>query len=179
MPNSGQNWQFFVPCDLEIQQITLNNNLLCYFNLCPSFHRHQLIETRITVWKRPNQVKIVNFLSHVTLNFDGWPWKTIGHLFYAISSFVNYFVAICDFKLELQSGKAQIGEKIVLTFVTLTFDLWPWSFAWTSLLPMVITPGNFMMIRWQKHCEKGVTDRQTDGLMDRQTEMFLELLGST
>ena len=23
------------------------------------------------------------FLSHVTLQFDGWPWKTIGHLFYA------------------------------------------------------------------------------------------------
>ena len=29
------------------------------------------------------------FLSCVTLKFDGWPWKTIGHLFYATSSFVN------------------------------------------------------------------------------------------
>ena len=32
--------------------------------------------------------------------------------------------------------------------MTLTFDLWP--FAWTSLLSMVITPENFMMIWW--HC---------------------------
>ena len=54
----------------------------------------------------------------------------------------------------------------VLTYVTvtLTFDLWPWPFAWTSLLTMVITPENFMMIRWWEHGEKGVTDRRTDGL---------------
>ena len=58
----------------------------------------------------------------------------------------------------------------VLTSVTLTFDLWPWPFAWTSLLTMVITPENFMMIRWWEHGEKGVTDRQTDRRTDRQTE---------
>ena len=58
----------------------------------------------------------------------------------------------------------------VLTSVTLTFDLWPWPFAWTSLLSLVITPENFMMIRWWKHSQKGVTDRQTDGQTDRQTE---------
>ena len=58
----------------------------------------------------------------------------------------------------------------VLTSVTLTFDLWPWPFAWTSLLTMVITPENFMMIRWWEHGEKGVTDRQTDGQTDRQTD---------
>ena len=50
----------------------------------------------------------------------------------------------------------------VLTSVTLTFDLWPWPFAWTSLLSLVITPENFMMIRWWEHGEKGVTDGQTD-----------------
>ena len=54
----------------------------------------------------------------------------------------------------------------VLTSVALTFDLWPWPFAWTSLLSLVITPENFMMIRWWEHSEKGVTDRQTD----RQTD---------
>ena len=58
----------------------------------------------------------------------------------------------------------------VLTSVTLTFDLWPWPFAWTSLLTMVITPENFMMIRWWEHGEKGVTDRQTDGRTDRRTD---------
>ena len=58
----------------------------------------------------------------------------------------------------------------VLTSVTLNFDLWPWPFAWTSLLTMVITPENFMMIRWWEHGEKGVTDRQTDGQTDRRTD---------
>ena len=31
-------------------------------------------------------------LSRVTLKFDGWPWKTRGHLFYATSSFVQPLV---------------------------------------------------------------------------------------
>ena len=129
---------------------------------------------------------------------------------------MHHFVAIGEFKLELQSGNAQFGSKSiflepcdleiwwmtlknnrapllstiklyasfyhhmwiqtgarvrkrlswVMTSVTLTFDLWPWPFAWTSLLSLVITPENFVAIWWQEHSEKGVTDRQTD----RQTE---------
>ena len=58
----------------------------------------------------------------------------------------------------------------VVTSVTLTFDLWPWPFAWTLLLSLVITPENFMMIWWWEHSQKGVTDRQTDGQTDGQTE---------
>ena len=58
----------------------------------------------------------------------------------------------------------------VLTSVTLTFDLWPWPFAWTSLLSLVITPENFMIIWWWEHGEKGVTDRRTDGRTDGQTD---------
>ena len=56
----------------------------------------------------------------------------------------------------------------VLTFVTLTFDLWP--FAWTSLLSLVITPENFMMIQWWEHSERGVTDRWMDWQPDGGTE---------
>ena len=148
----------------------------------------------------------------MTLKFEGWPWKTIGHLFYATSSFVHYFLAIGVFKLELQSRNAQFGSNStiflalwpwnwrmtlknnrapllsniklyasfhqhmwiqtwvtvekrlswVVTSVILTFDLWPWTFAWTLLWSLVITPENFMMIRWWKHSQKGVTNRQTD-----------------
>ena len=58
----------------------------------------------------------------------------------------------------------------VSTSVTLTFDLWPWPFAWTSLLSLVIIPENFMMIWWCEHGEKGVTDRRTDGRTDRRTD---------
>ena len=44
------------------------------------------------------------------MKFDGWPSKTLGHLFYATSSFVQHFIAIGEFKLELQSGNAQSGS---------------------------------------------------------------------
>ena len=51
-----------------------------------------------------NWIQIVNFSARVTVKFDWWPCKTIGHLFYATSSFVHHFVAIGEYKLELQSG---------------------------------------------------------------------------
>ena len=61
------------------------------------------------VLKRPIWVKIGDVLYRVTLKFDGWPWKTIGHLSFAVSSFVQHFIAIGEFKL-LQSGNAQFGS---------------------------------------------------------------------
>ena len=63
------------------------------------------------------------FFSHVTLKFDwwprkiighlfnGWPWKTIGILFYVTLSFVHHFKAFGEFKLKLQSRNAQFGPK--------------------------------------------------------------------
>ena len=74
--------------------------------LFASFRSHWRIQTGVTVRKRLIWVKIDDFFSRVTLQFDGWPWKTIGHLFYATSSFVHHFLAIGEFKLELQSGNA-------------------------------------------------------------------------
>ena len=49
--------------------------------------------------------------------------KTIEHIFYSTSRFVHHFVAICEFKLKLRSGNAQIGAKFVMTSVTFTSDL--------------------------------------------------------
>ena len=83
-PNWGQNWRFLVPRDLEIWRMTLKNNrapLLCYFNHCASFHNHRWIQTPLTVRKRPIWVEIGDFWSRVTLKFDVWHWKAIGHLF--------------------------------------------------------------------------------------------------
>ena len=55
-------------------------------------------------------------------------FKTIGHLSYNISSFVHHFVAICEFKMELQSGNAAIWVKIddIVSRVTLKYGRWPW-----------------------------------------------------
>ena len=55
----------------------------------------------------------------------------------------------------------------VMTFVTLTFDLWPWPFAWTLRRSLVITPESFMMID-DGNIVKKVW--RTDGQTDRRTE---------
>ena len=91
-----------------------------YFKLCASFHSHQWNQTGVTVRKHPIQVKINDFASCVTLKFDRWPRKTIGHLFYATSSFVHDFVAISEFEMELQSRNTQFGSKS-----TIFCAMWP------------------------------------------------------
>ena len=84
---------------------------------------------RPIVRKRPIWVKIGDVFSRVTLKFDGWPCKIIGHLSFAVSSFVQHFIAIGEFKLGLQSGNAQSGSNstIFLSRVTLKFDRWHWT----------------------------------------------------
>ena len=107
------NHRFFSLCDLEIWCMTSKNirtPLLYYIKLCVSFQIHRWIQTEVTLRKRSIRVEIGDFLSLVTLKFDGWPWNMIGHLFYATSSFVYHFVTIGEFKLELQSGNAQFGS---------------------------------------------------------------------
>ena len=87
----------------------------------------------------------------------------------------NSSTLLCYFKLCASFYShmwIQIGVTVrkrlnwVFISVALTFDLRPWPLACTSLLSMVITPENVMILRWHEHCEKGVTDIQTD----RQTE---------
>ena len=115
--------QFFSPCDLEVWWMTSKNNrppLPYYVKFCASFQIHRLIQTGFAVWKRSIRVKIADFASRVTLKFDGRHWKTIGHLCYAASSFVHHFIAIIEFKLELQSGNAKFGSKLAIFC-----PLWP------------------------------------------------------
>ena len=119
------NHRFFSPCDLDIWWMTSKNNrapLLYYIKHCASFQIHRWIQTEVTVRKRSTGVKIGGFLSSVTLKFDGWPWKTTGHLFYTTSSFVHHFKAMDEFKLELQSGNAQFGSKSAIFC-----PMWPWT----------------------------------------------------
>ena len=99
-------------------------------------HRHTHIHTRrqrqypkasdnktgVIVRQLSIRVKISKILSRVTLKFDGWPWKTIGHIYYVASSFVHHFITISEFKLKLQSGNARFGSKSA-NFC----PVWPWN----------------------------------------------------
>ena len=62
-------------------------------------------------WETLNSGQNWLFLFLVTLWFDRWPWKTIGHLVHATSGSVHYCVAIGEFNLESQSRNAQFGSK--------------------------------------------------------------------
>ena len=95
----GLNHWLISPRDLEIWWMTLKNNkapLLYYIKLCASFPIHWWIQTGVAVRKCSIRVKIGNFLSCVTLKFDGWLWKIVGRLFYTTLSFVQHFKAIAD-----------------------------------------------------------------------------------
>ena len=83
-PNNLTQIVDFSPVWPWIWWMTPKNNkarLLYYIQLCVSFHIHQWIQTGVTVRKRPIWVKFDDFYIRVTLQFDIWPWKTIGHLF--------------------------------------------------------------------------------------------------
>ena len=144
-PNLGQIRRFLEQCDLEIWRMTLKNNrapLLCYFKLCASFHSHWWIQTGVTVRKRPIWVKFDDFFSRVTLKFDGWPWKTIGLP-------PKQHQAVCIISSQyVNSNWSYDPETAKWGHDLCDLDLWPWPFAWTSLLLLVITPENFMMIWW-------------------------------
>ena len=110
--------------------MTSKNNralLLYYVKPCASFQIHWWIQTAFTVQKRSIRVEFGDILSCVTLKFDEWHWKTIGHLFCTTPSFVHHFKAIEEAKPELQSDTLKSGQnRWFLSCVTLKFDGWPW-----------------------------------------------------
>ena len=67
--------------------------------------------------------KSVIFLSHVTLKFDGWPWKTTGHLIYAMLSFLYHFVAPVNSNWTYRPEMLDSGEN-QQSFVEREIEIW-------------------------------------------------------
>ena len=113
--------------------------------------------------KMPNLGQIRRFLEPCDLEI--W-WMTLKHNRASLLSIIKLYASF-HHHMWIQTG-VTVRKRLswVVTSVTLTFDLWPWPFAWTSLLSLVITPENFMMIWWWEHSQKGVTDGRTDGRTD-------------
>ena len=124
-PNLGQNQRFFGLCDLDIWWMTLKKKIGHLFYATSSFVHHFIAMCQFEMELQSGSAKFGSksaiFLSRVTLIFDGWPCKTIGHLFYATSSFAKHFKAICQLKMELQSGNAKFGSKSAIFC-----PVWPW-----------------------------------------------------
>ena len=95
-----------------------------YVKLCATFQSHWRIQIGVTVRKCSIWPKIGDFWYTVTSKFDRWPWKIIGHISSATSSFVLHFIAIYQFKMELKSGNANYGSKSAIFC-----PVWPWNLA--------------------------------------------------
>ena len=83
--------------------------------------------------------------SNSTIFSAVWPWnltddleKTIGHLSWATSSYMHHFIIICEFKLELESGK--LGRDLC------DFDLWSLTLTFCMDLTLVLAD-----ISWKCH----------------------------
>ena len=137
--NSSSNRQFLVPCDLAIWRMTLKNNrapLLCCFKLCASFHSHQWILTGVTVRKRP--IWVIFFF--VSCDLKIW-WMTLKKYRAHLLSNIKLCSSFHHHHMWFDTGvTVRKGLSWVLTSATLTFDLWPWPFAWASLRSLVVTP---------------------------------------
>ena len=117
----------------------------------------------------PNLGQIRRFLEPGDLEIWRMTLKKIGHLFYAASSCVHDFIAICEFKLELESWTARLGVDLC------DLDLWPMTLSFC--MDITSDHGNnswkfhddTKMGTWWKRCDgrtDGQTDRQTDGRRD-------------
>ena len=135
--NLGQNWRFFCPVwpwiqtdDPEKQQGTCSMLLraLCIISK-PSVNSNWSYSLETL-----NSGQNWQFVSCVTLKFDGWFKKTIEHLFYATSSFIHHFVTISEFKQWIYSPEMpKLGRNLFwpLTFcmdITFGNGNYPWKF---------------------------------------------------
>ena len=119
---SGQNWQFFVLCDLEFWWMSLKNYRATLPYHTKFVHHFKAIDEFKLELQSGNFQFGSKSVFRVILKFDDWSWKTIGHLFYATSKYVHHFIAISEFKPKLQPGKTQFGWKL-----TNFLAVWPWN----------------------------------------------------
>ena len=132
--NSGQNRQFFVPCDLEIWRTTLKNNrapLLCCFKFCASFCSHWWIQTGVTVQKRRIWVKI-DFLAV-------WPWNLTDDIEKQKSTSPKQHQALCIISSSyVNSNWSYSPETAKLGYDLCELDLWPMTLTFCMAITSVI-----------------------------------------
>ena len=111
-----------------------------------------------------------------------WPWNFMDDLKKYRAPLLCYFKLCAPFHSHplIQTGVTvwicPNKAKFILISVTFTFHLWPWPFALTSLLSMIISLENFMIIRCQQNVKKvWQTGRQTDGLRVVYRAAWLQL----
>ena len=102
----------------------LTNNrapVLCYVTLSALFQKPSVNSNCSYCPETPNSGQNQQLLLNlVASKFDGWPWKTTGHLFYATEGFVRHFAAMCEFNWSYSPKTTKLGQNLFLPLL-----LWP------------------------------------------------------
>ena len=120
-------------------------------------------EFRLELQSRHTQFgsKSTIFLSPVTFKFDGWPWKTIGHLFYATSRFVHHFITYVNSNWSYGPETAKWGHDLC------DLDLWPLTL--TCCMDITSVNGN-ISYKFQDDRMRGTLSKRCGRRTDGQTE---------
>ena len=105
-----------------------------------------------------------------------WPWNLTDDLEKQKGTSSKQHQALCFISSSyVQSNWSYGPETAKWGHDLCDLDLWPLTLTFCMDVTSVIGNNSwkFMMIRWQEHSQKGVTDRRTD----RRTEPFIEMLG--
>ena len=163
---SGKNWRFFVPRDLENWRMTLKKTIGHLSYAASTFVHHFIANGEFKLELQSGNVQFGSKLTIFSLcDLEIWRMTLKNNRVPLLSN-----IKLCasfHHHMWIQTG-VTVWKRLngIMTSLTLTFDLWPWPFAWISCLSIVITPENFRMIRWEEHCQKGVTDGQTNRRTD-------------
>ena len=116
----------FVPCDTEFRRMALKTiGQLFYATSTFVYHFVAIGKFKLELQSGNAQSgSKTGIFCSVWPEFDGWPWKIIGYLFYATPRFVLNFLAICEFRLELWSGNIQFGSKSAIFFNLCDLETW-------------------------------------------------------
>ena len=139
-PSVNSNWSYsletlkslfrsksmiFVPCDLEIWQMTFKHLALFRSHWCSNWSHSP---------ETPSLGQIRQFFSRVTLKFDGWPWKTIG-------TSPRQHQALCTISSSFVNSNWSYGpETLKLGFDPCDLDLWPLTL--TVCMDLTLVTGN-------------------------------------
>ena len=104
----GSKLAIFVPCDLEISQMTLKNNrvpLLCHIKFWASFHRHMWIQTGVIVHNL-NQCWSIPRIQYTSAWCGTWGWWVNSPALQnqCVVSLIMLRHNILNFELDVYSG---------------------------------------------------------------------------
>ena len=155
-PNFGLNWWIFVPCvTLKFDRwpwktrghlFYATSSFMHHFVAIGEFKLALAIVRKRSIW--------------VFLAF--WPWNLMDDLEKNWTPFLSSVKLCASFHRHMWIQTGVTARKWLNWVLTCDLDLWSRPFAWTSRLSIVITVENLMEIHWQEHCEKGMTDGQTE-----------------